>query len=180
MTPAPPARTQVRTPTRAIAVDVSDAELAGGLRIEVNRLAYHLRKPATSSGVTPTRLAALAALARHPDGCRAGDLAVEMGVSPASMSRLIDIMTDAEWAERRRDDDDARATILVLTQVGAELLEGLRQESTSWLSAHLDGLGERERAVLSEAVPILRALADAGLESGPRSPEHPRSGGPGA
>jgi len=147
-------------PTR----ETSVAELAGGLRTEVSRLAYHLRRPAASSGVTPTRLAALSALARHPDGCRAGDLATEMGVSPASMSRLIDIMTGAAWAERRRDDVDARATILTITPGGAELLEGLRRESTSWLSEHLDGLGERERAVLAEAVPILRALADAGLE----------------
>lgn len=148
------------SPTRRIVV----AELAGGLRTEVSRLAYHLRKPAIASGVTPTRLAVLAALARHPGGCRAGDLAIEMGVSPASMSRLIDIMTSAAWAERGRDDVDARATILTLTPVGAELLEGLRRESTSWLSEHLDGLGDRERAVLAEAVPILRALADAALE----------------
>lgn len=155
MRPAPSAT----TPTH----EVDFGELAGGLRTEINRLAYHLRKPATSSGVTPTRLAALSALALHPDGCRAGDLAVEMGVSPASMSRLIDILTGADWVERRRDDVDARATILVLTPAGAELLEGLRRESTSWLSEHLDGLGDRERAVLAEAVPILRALADAGL-----------------
>lgn len=149
------------SPTREVVV----SELAGGLRTEVSRLAYHLRKPAALSGVTPTRLAALSALARHPEGCRAGDLATEMGVSPASMSRLIDIMTSAAWAERRRDDVDARATILTLTPAGAELLEGLRRESTSWLSEHLDGLGDRERAVLVEAVPILRALADAGLET---------------
>lgn len=140
------------------------AELAGGLRTEVNRLAYHLRQPATSSGVTPTRLAALSALARHPAGCRAGDLATEMGVTPASMSRLIEIMTGADWAERRRDDEDARVTVLLLTPAGHALLEGLRRESTSWLSEHLGGLGDRERAVLAEAVPILRALADAGLD----------------
>ena len=36
-------------------------DLAGSLRTEVSRLAYHLRVPATKSGITPTRLAALAA-----------------------------------------------------------------------------------------------------------------------
>jgi len=45
-------------------------DLAGSLRTEVSRLAYHLRVPATKSGITPTRLAALAALARHDHGCR--------------------------------------------------------------------------------------------------------------
>ena len=52
--------------------------------------------PATKSGITPTRLAALAALARHGEGCRQGDLAAQMGVSPASMTRLVDIMAEAE------------------------------------------------------------------------------------
>src|SRR5450759_4384160 len=77
--------------------------LAGSLRTEINRLAYHLRIPATKSGITPTRLAALAALARHDQGCRQGDLAIEMGISPASMTRLVDIMVSAKWVLRQRD-----------------------------------------------------------------------------
>jgi hypothetical protein len=43
-------------------------DLAGSLRTELSRLAFHLRTPATKSGITPTRLAALAALARHDRG----------------------------------------------------------------------------------------------------------------
>src|SRR5450759_2559718 len=77
-------------------------DLAGSLRTEINRLAYHLRRPATKSGITPTRLAALAALARHDQGCRQGDLAVEMGVSPASMTRLVDIMSLIHLSEPTR------------------------------------------------------------------------------
>ena len=51
--------------------DLSSADdLAGSLRTELSRLAFHLRTPATRSGITPTRLAALAALARHDQGCR--------------------------------------------------------------------------------------------------------------
>ena len=146
------------TPPRPVAVH--DDELAGSLRTEVNRLAYHLRAPATSSGVTPTRLAALSALARHADGCRAGDLAAQMGLTPASMSRLVEIMVTAGWATRCRDEADARATLLRLSATGARLLEDLRRESTTRLSDDLASLDPRERAVLAEAVPILRALAD--------------------
>ena len=69
MTATPPVRTTVGGGAG------SADELAGSLRTEVNRLAYHLRVPATKSGITPTRLAALAALARHGQGCRQGDLA---------------------------------------------------------------------------------------------------------
>jgi len=93
-------------------------DLAGSLRTEINRLAYHLRTPATKSGITPTRLAALAALARHDHGCRQGDLAVEMGISAASMTRLVDILIDANWVLRQRDQSDARAFVLQLSDHG--------------------------------------------------------------
>ena len=54
MTATPPVRSTVGEGA------ASADELAGSLRTEVNRLAYHLRVPATKSGITPTRLAALA------------------------------------------------------------------------------------------------------------------------
>jgi MarR family len=72
-------------------------DLAGSLRTQINRLAYHLRIPVTKSGITPPRLAALAALARHDTECRQGDLAAAMGVSPARMTRLVDITVKAQW-----------------------------------------------------------------------------------
>jgi len=56
-------RSAPRVPTAADHGSCSADGLAGSLRTEINRLAYHLRRPATKSGLTPTRLAALAALA---------------------------------------------------------------------------------------------------------------------
>jgi MarR family len=68
--------------------------LAGEVRTEVGRLACHLRTPATRSGITPTRLAALSALTRYPDGVRQGDLAELMNISPPSMTRLVEILEE--------------------------------------------------------------------------------------
>jgi len=135
-------------------------ELAGSLRTELARLTYHLRTPATKSGITPTRLAALSALARHDHGCRQGDLAVEMGVSAASMTRLVDVMVTAEWVLRQRDPCDARAFVLRLSDHGRVTLDDLRSESTSQLSADIKHLTEDERAILAAAIPILRGIAD--------------------
>ena len=135
-------------------------DLAGSLRTELTRLAYHLRTPATKSGITPTRLAALAALARHDQGCRQGDLAVEMGVSAASMTRLVDIMIDANWVLRRRDQSDARAFVLRLSDHGRHTLESLRSEGTSQLSTDIEHLTGDERRTLAAAIPILRGIAD--------------------
>jgi DNA-binding MarR family transcriptional regulator len=139
--------------------------LAGEVRTEVNRLAYHLRTPATRSGITPTRLAALAALTRFPDGVRQGDLAEIMNMSAPSMTRLVEILEEAGWVDRRRDPDDQRCLRLVLSAVGHKTLDTLRDESASVLSAELADLSADERAALAAAVPVLRKLADRHLET---------------
>ena len=104
------------------------------MRTEVGRLAYHLRTPATRSGITPTRLAALSALARYPDGVRQGDLAELMNVSAPSMTRLVEIMSEAGWVERRRDPSDQRCLLLALSPVGRKTIETLRDEAATQLS----------------------------------------------
>ena len=138
--------------------------LAGEVRTEVNRLAYHLRTPATRSGITPTRLTALAALTRYPDGVRQGDLAELMNISAPSMTRLVEILEEAGWVERRRDPADQRCLLLVLSPVGHKTLDTLRDESATQLSEELADLSADERASLAAAVPVLRKLADRHLD----------------
>jgi len=138
--------------------------LAGELRTEVGRLAFHLRTPATRSGVTPTRLAALAALTRYPDGLRQGDLAELMNVSPPSMTRLVEILTEAGWVERRRDPSDQRCLLLALSTAGQATLDALRDEAATQLTGELADLTADERAALAAAVPVLRKLADRHLD----------------
>ncbi len=139
--------------------------LAGELRTEVGRLAFHLRTPATRSGVTPTRLAALAALTRYPDGLRQGDLAELMNVSAPSMTRLVEILSEAGWVERRKDPSDQRCLLLALSAAGHATLDTLRDEAATQLSAGLADLTVDERAALSAAVPVLRKLADRHLDT---------------
>jgi DNA-binding MarR family transcriptional regulator len=148
-----------RTPSRAVTL------LAGEVRTEINRLAYHLRTPATRSGITPTRLAALAALTRYPDGVRQGDLAEVLNISAPSMTRLVEILEEAGWVERRRDPADQRCLLLVLSPVGHKTLDALREESATVLSEELADLSADERAALAAAVPVLRKLADRHLEA---------------
>jgi DNA-binding MarR family transcriptional regulator len=141
------------------------ARLAGEVRTEVGRLAYHLRTPATRSGITPTRLAALSALTRYPDGARQRDLPERMNMSAPSIPRLVEIRAEAGWVERRRDPSDHRCVLLVLSPVGRKTVETLREESATQLSEELADLSPEERAALAAAVPVLRKLADRHLES---------------
>jgi DNA-binding MarR family transcriptional regulator len=150
---------------RTTTIDLN--RLAGDLRTQVGRLAYHLRTPATRSGITPTRLAALSALACYPEGLRQGDLAELMNMSPPSMTRLVEILCEAGWIERDRDPQDQRALLIVLSDRGRDTLETLRNESATVLSAGLADLTAEERHIVETAVPILRKLADRHVE-GPR------------
>ena len=147
-----------RTPSREV------ARLAGEVRTEVGRLAYHLRTPATRFGITPTRLAALSALTRYPDGVRQGDLAELMNMSAPSMTRLVEILEEAGWVERRRDSADQRCLLLVLSPVGRKTIETLRDGAATQLSEELTELTADERATLAAAVPVLRKLADRHLD----------------
>jgi len=147
-----------RTPSREV------TRLAGEVRTEVNRLAYHLRRPATRSGITPTRLTAMSALTRYPDGVRQGELAELMNISAPSMTRLVEILEEAGWVERRRDPEDQRCVLLVLSAVGNKTLDTLREESATGLSEGLADLSAEERAALVAAVPVLRKLADRHLD----------------
>lgn len=150
------------TARRTSGADVG--RLAGEVRTEVGRLAYHLRTPATRSGITPTRLAALSALTRYPDGVRQGDLAELMNISAPSMTRLVEIMEEAGWLERRRDPADQRCLLLVLTAVGHTTIDTLRDEAATQLRTELADLTEDERLALAAAVPVLRKLADRHLD----------------
>jgi DNA-binding MarR family transcriptional regulator len=83
-----------------------------------------------------------------------------MGISPASTSRLIDILVDAGWADRARDPQDARAVLLTITPGGRQEIERLRRDNVANLAADLASLGPEERDTLAAAVPLLRALSD--------------------
>jgi DNA-binding MarR family transcriptional regulator len=147
--------------------DEEIAELAGGLRTAVNRLAHVLRAPVAQHGVTPTRLTALATLEKHGP-LRPGELADRMSISAASMSRLTEVLLNGGWADRKPDSADRRAFLLSLSAHGAATLDELRRESTGQLADALRALPEEQQRALTQALPVLTAIADRRLGDTPR------------
>ncbi len=138
-------------------------DLPGQLRIAINRLAYHLRTPATDRGLTPSRLSVLLYLDRFGPQ-RPGELAATIGIRAASMSRLAEALQDGDWVTRTADPDDGRACRLALTEHGRQALDDARSESTTWLWEAITTLDEEDRDALRRAVPVLEHLADHHLE----------------
>ena len=133
---------------------------AARLRRAALRLAYGLRAPATRYGLTPSRLAALVILGKQSP-MRVGDLARQLNIAVPSGSRLLDVLAESGFVERREDPTDGRAFLVSLTADGARILEDVRDEGIQELAGHLASLTAVQRAAVEAALPALEALADA-------------------
>ena len=130
------------------------------LRTAVLRLAQALRAPAASHGLTPSRLAGLVVLSQHAP-IRVGDFARMLRVTPASASRLVDVLRESGMVRRLVDPSDQRASLLELTESGEQALEDVRRVGLEQLSDLVDALPADRREALLAAVPALDDLADA-------------------
>jgi DNA-binding transcriptional ArsR family regulator len=73
-----------------------------------------------------TRLAVIQMLSKEP--CRAGDLAAELGMTPAAMSRHLRILRRGGFIAEEGIEDDARVRIYHLRREPFEQLRGWLQE----------------------------------------------------
>jgi DNA-binding MarR family transcriptional regulator len=136
-------------------VDVIDVTR---LRVAIARLSRRLRRHELA-GLTPTQLAALSTVERSGP-LRLGDLAAAEGIAPSTLTRLVTVLEDAGYVTRRPDPADARASTIVITELGHQTMERLRHEGNAMLARYLLLLSPEQRAALAAALPSLEQLAD--------------------
>jgi DNA-binding MarR family transcriptional regulator len=129
------------------------------LRVAIARLSRRLRKHELA-GLTPTQLSALSTVERAGP-VRLGDLAAAERIAPSTLTRLVSVLEDRGYVERRVVPADARAWTLVVTSRGHEVLDRIRQENTIVLADSLLTLSSDQLAALAAALPALEQLADA-------------------
>ncbi|MCQ8187136.1 MarR family winged helix-turn-helix transcriptional regulator [Streptomyces rugosispiralis] len=135
------------------------AELAERLRTALQHLLPALRSARGEHGdLTPSRQAALAALAAH-GSMRISTLATRLGIALPTTSRMVELLDAAGWIERTPDPEDRRASLIALTDIGRELLRAARREAAARLATRIDALSPEERQTLSAALPALESLA---------------------
>jgi DNA-binding MarR family transcriptional regulator len=156
--------TRIGGPTMAEAdqlapgVGLSDAELAGRLRVAVGLLVRRLRQR-DPGHLSSAQLSALITVeASGP--MRSGDLAVRENVAAPTMTRLIGVMADAGLVTRGPDPSDARGSLVALAPGGAAALAAVRRERNNILSRLIAALPAEQRAALAAALPALEALLD--------------------
>jgi DNA-binding MarR family transcriptional regulator len=138
---------------------MSDAELAGRLRVAVGLLVRRLRQR-DPGHLSPAQLSALVTIeAAGP--VRSGDLAARENVAAPTMTRMVGVMEEAGLVTRRPDPSDARGSLVSLAPGGSAALDALRRERNNQLSRTLSRLPHDQRAALVAALPALEAvLAD--------------------
>jgi DNA-binding MarR family transcriptional regulator len=132
--------------------------LAHELRETLGRVVRRLRaEPGPSAG----RLAVLGRLDRDgPSSISA--LAVCERMRPQSMAQIVHDLETAGLVSRRPDPADGRRAFVELTAAGLDILQTTRATRETGLTEALEReLDADERALLHEALALLRRVADA-------------------
>jgi DNA-binding MarR family transcriptional regulator len=90
----------------------------------------------------------------------AGELAAVAGVSPASMTEMLDRLADAGLVERSRSDRDRRVVVCRLTGGGRERCEAHRAKVEPLWTEALSAYSVEELAAAAAVLDSLRGLFD--------------------
>jgi DNA-binding MarR family transcriptional regulator len=112
-------------------------------------------------GIRPAHGFAFARLA--PDGATVTDLAAHLGVTKQAASQLVDELVRKGYVERRPHPGDARARLIVLTELGWACTRAAEEAAAEAVRAWGEVLGESE----------MRALRDRLLRIAPYGPIRP-------
>lgn len=100
---------------------------------------------------------ALAYLRRQP-GSSLNSLAEHLGLTPASTSKLVDILVERQLLERRLSSEDRRRITLTLTPAGLAVWEESFRHTQAHFARRLAKLNEVEREMLQVSMQLLRPL----------------------
>jgi DNA-binding MarR family transcriptional regulator len=120
-------------PESAAAPPVLVAEISDEVRAAANEIArldvamykrFYAGRSQVAGEVTPRMLSVLRHLAASGP-LTVGEQAAHLGLSPATMSELVDRLEQRELVERMRDDRDRRRVFIWLTDQGRDHVRGL-------------------------------------------------------
>lgn len=111
-------------------------------------------------------------LAVHPS--RIGDLARLGGVTQPGMSQLVSRLENSGLARRTRDAEDARATLVEITEEGRSVLDRVNTERNTVLGVHLERLTAQDVQRIRDGLGPLSRLAADVVEDSTTTDEHIR------
>lgn len=107
----------------------------------------------------PTGQARLLSLVEAHDNARVGELAAADHCSQPTMTAQVKRLEQQGLLVRASDEDDARASLISLTDAGRRVLDEARRARSATITPVLAGLSEQDREVLVRANELLRQIA---------------------
>jgi DNA-binding MarR family transcriptional regulator len=140
-----------------MAKKIDTARVASELRVVLGQLVRRLRAQhrfSLSQGAVLGRL--------DREGPQSvSDLAASERVRQQSMAQTVGELEADGLVERRPDPDDRRRALVSLTEQGSSTLQDDRRHRVGWLAQAIEqDLSDEEKAVLRDAVELLRRLAE--------------------
>ncbi|HEU5426293.1 MAG TPA: MarR family transcriptional regulator [Actinocrinis sp.] len=124
------------------------------------RTAHRIRRRSAPSydrfGLTEAQARALRVISRY-ERPRMADLAQALEVVPRSITSMVDTLESAGFVAREPDPTDRRATIVVLTSAGIEVLRQVGRMKTEAAEQLFAKLSESEQGELRRLLELLDA-----------------------
>jgi DNA-binding MarR family transcriptional regulator len=137
---------------------LTQEEVAGRLRIAINRLQRRLRQESLG-GLSPAQASALGSVHRHGNPTL-GELAAIEQVKPPTITRIVAGLAEAGMVTRVADLNDRRSARVRTTPAGERALERIRTRKNAFLRRRLDDLGADEQLRAAELVALLERILE--------------------
>ncbi|WP_337062615.1 MarR family transcriptional regulator [Kineococcus sp. G2] len=90
---------------------------------------------------------------------RSGDLAVELGVHPSTLTRTVDRLVGGGWVRRTGNPANRREVLVEATDTGRELVQSVMAHRRREVATVLERLDPDARARVSEGMALFAAAA---------------------
>jgi DNA-binding MarR family transcriptional regulator len=105
--------------------------------------------------ITPAHLRALRTLRRHGT-MRLSELSDHLHIAPRSTTEVVDALQAQDLVRRRADPGDRRATLVEVTEHGADVLAAIRDTRNTEADRVFGRLSPSDRAELARLLGLLR------------------------
>lgn len=140
-------------------MDRTDTSLIALRRI-LRATELYARALAQTAGLTPVQIRVLL-IVLNAGSTTPKNISMQMGVSPATISTLLDRLAAKSMIERQRSDIDRRQTNVVLTEKGRQAVEGAPDPLQQKYVKEFEALADWEQAMIVAALERVAAMLNA-------------------